>query len=64
MNTLLTTNQLCEKLNVSRRTIGRYVNDRQIPMVVLPGGMIRFDAAEIEKWLRTRVVTAKSKPII
>lgn len=59
MSQLLKIDQVAEKLNVSRRTIERWVRDRKIPVVSMPGRNLRFDEKKIESWINTRTINSK-----
>lgn len=50
MEKLLNINQLCEILQVSRRTIYEWTHMEYIPHYKFPKG-IRFKESEVEKWL-------------
>jgi predicted DNA-binding transcriptional regulator AlpA len=41
-------------LGVSRAEVGRMVRQQVIPYIVLPNKEIRFDEAELRRWLKTR----------
>ncbi len=47
---LMTTDQLAERLGVTRRHVRRLVDERRVPFVRV-GRFIRFDPAEISAWL-------------
>jgi excisionase family DNA binding protein len=50
---LLTITEVSERLNVQVRHVRRLVAERRIPYVKW-GHLIRFDAAEIDRWLDER----------
>jgi excisionase family DNA binding protein len=55
---LLTMDDLAERLGVSHRHVRRLVDERRIPFLKV-GKFVRFDPAEVAKWLRsTRVPVA------
>jgi excisionase family DNA binding protein len=56
---LLNKKEIAKKLNVSERTIERWMNARAIPYKNL-NGIIRFDETIIEKWLERKDVRVKS----
>jgi excisionase family DNA binding protein len=47
---LMTMDQLAERLGVTRRHVRRLVDERRVPFVRV-GKFIRFEPAEIAKWL-------------
>jgi excisionase family DNA binding protein len=52
---LMDVNQLAERLGVQVRYVRRLVAERRIPYVKL-GHLVRFDRADVEKWIdRARV---------
>jgi excisionase family DNA binding protein len=59
MTTLLTISQLAEKVNFKPRTIKGWVQKRVVPFKKMPGGDIRFDPEEIQKWLDNKTVKPK-----
>ena len=61
MNRYLTINEVAENLGVKARTVRDWKSRGKIPVTVLPGGDIRFNEKEIEKWLELRTVR-KKKP--
>jgi excisionase family DNA binding protein len=52
---LLTTKELMDKLKVKRNTIYQLRKDAELPTIKL-GRTIRFDEAEIDKWLKRHQV--------
>jgi excisionase family DNA binding protein len=56
MTTLLTISQLAEKVNFKPRTIKGWVQKRVVPFKKMPGGDIRFDPEEIQRWLDRKSV--------
>jgi excisionase family DNA binding protein len=56
MTTLLTISQLAEKVNFKPRTIKGWVQRRVVPFKKMPGGDIRFDPDEIQRWLDRKSV--------
>jgi len=63
MSQLMTIQEVADLLKVSTKTVIRWSDAQKIPTVALPG-MRRFDPKEIERWLNSRTVRAKSKPVI
>ena len=57
---LLSVQQLSEKINFAPRTIYRWVSDRRIPFVKMPGNDIRFDKQKIESWIESRTIKQKN----
>jgi len=60
MTELISVQQLSEKINFAPRTIYRWVKDRKIPYIKMPGNDIRFDKEKIEKWIENRTVKSKN----
>lgn len=56
MSNLLTIQQLADKVNFKPRTIKGWVQKRVVPFKKMPGGDIRFDPDEIQRWLDNRSV--------
>ena len=56
---LISVQQLSEKINFTPMTIYRWVKDRRIPFVKMPGNDIRFDKAMIENWIENRTIKSK-----
>ncbi len=58
---LMTTDQLAERLGVTRRHVRRLVDERRVPFLRV-GRFIRFDPAEIADWLnRNRVHSLRTE---
>ena len=57
---LLTMDELAETLGVTRRHIRRLVDERRVPFLRV-GKFIRFDPAEISKWLDTNRVPGRPR---
>ena len=53
MNDLLTTRQLCEKLNVTRQAVYKW-RKAGCPTVVFSGNMCRYNYNEVVEWLNNR----------
>jgi excisionase family DNA binding protein len=51
----LTSSDVMKRLNISRRTLERYIADEKIPVRRLPSGHRRFLAADVEALLGERV---------
>ena len=51
---LLTEIGVASQLNVSTREIRELVNRNEIPVVVLPTGTVRFDAADVRRWIEDK----------
>ena len=49
-NRLMKKDAVCERLNISRRTLERLISDRSIPCYRI-GGQIRFKPEEIEAYI-------------
>lgn len=57
---LLDRKQAAELLTLSVRTLDRYVTQRLIPYVKLPGGQIRFKRPDLLKWIDKQTVKAST----
>jgi len=55
---LLTAEELGELLRVTSNTVVRMARDGEVPAIKI-FGKLRFDAAEIERWLDTQKVERK-----
>ena len=51
---LLTDSEAAELLALTSRQVVRLARCGELPMVVLPGNEIRFDADDIRQWIETR----------
>jgi excisionase family DNA binding protein len=51
---LLTARELASQLGASPETILRWTRRGEVPAFKLPGGAIRYRAADVEAWLQTR----------
>lgn len=61
MSELLTIKDVAKKLKVDVRTVRRYVEDRKLSGIRLPGGEYRFREEFLNNWLDKR--TMKADPI-
>jgi excisionase family DNA binding protein len=61
MSKLLTISELAERMNFKPRTVKGWVQKRIVPFKKMPGGDIRFDPNEIERWLDRKSVKVKSQ---
>lgn len=59
MSQLLTINQVAERLQVSTRTIHRWITASSIPVTYI-GKAIRFDEKKIERWIESQTIKTKS----
>lgn len=51
-NQLISQNQLCKKLNISRSTVWRWVKDNTLPMPVrVKGSILGWKEDAINEWL-------------
>jgi len=57
---LISVQELSKMLNFAPKTIYRWVKDRRIPFVKMPGNDIRFDKQKIENWIENRTVKSKN----
>jgi excisionase family DNA binding protein len=60
MTELISVQQLSEKINFAPRTIYRWINERRIPYVKMPGNGVRFDTQKIESWIENRTIKSKN----
>ena len=60
MTELISVQELAEMIKFTPATIYRWVKDRRIPFVKMPGNDIRFDKQKIEKWIENRTVKSKN----
>lgn len=58
--TLLTVNDLAERLNCSPQAVRHMVQRRQLPFVRLTERKLRFDPVAIDAWLADRRVEASA----
>jgi len=56
MEPLLTIDQVAKLLNVSRRTVERLVQKREIYFIKLPGGSLRFKPERLKAWIDNKEV--------
>jgi excisionase family DNA binding protein len=49
---LQTKRQVAKRLNVSERTVTRYVSEGRLPAVRLSPRAVRFDPESVERWIR------------
>ena len=54
MTKFLTSEQVCEWLNIERTYLSRLINEKQLPVIKLGQRSLRFDEIEINKWLENR----------
>ena len=54
IGTLLTQNEVAERLKVSKPTLWRMRKKADFPQPIYPGGHPKWDQAEIEAWLASR----------
>ncbi len=55
ISSLLTLDQVAARVNVSRRTVRRYVERGELAAIRLPG-LFRFDPPEVERFIDKRRV--------
>lgn len=60
MGSLITAEQMAERLNLSPGTIKRWAQSGVIPSLRLSGRVIRFDPAEVEEHLRRKAVEERN----
>lgn len=56
---LITARELAGRLGVSSETVLRWARRGDIPAIKLPGGGIRFDENEVERWLEERATPSQ-----
>lgn len=52
---LMTVKQVCERLNISRRTLGRLVDNEKLKSLVLRSGLrktVRFEQEEVDRYIQ------------
>lgn len=59
MDSHLSVKQVAKWLGVGQSTVYGWVNENKIPFIKLPGSVVRFKAAELERWIKERTVHAK-----
>jgi excisionase family DNA binding protein len=60
MTELISVQELAKMIKFTPATIYRWVKDRRIPFVKMPGNDIRFDKQKIENWIENRTVKSKN----
>jgi excisionase family DNA binding protein len=60
METLLKVEEVAALIQISAKTIYRYVENGKIPFCKI-GGFVRFKPSEIEKWLDNREAVSKEQ---
>lgn len=60
MTELISVEELADKIKFNKYTIYRWVKERKIPYVKMPGNDIRFNTVKIENWLENRTVNKKA----
>ena len=61
MDTLITAEQMGERLSLAASTIKRWASDGTIPCLKLSGKIVRFDPEEVEKALRQRALEKRKE---
>ena len=61
---LLTARQVGDRLGVSAETILRWTRRGDLPGFKLPGGAIRFRAAELDAWLAEHATGAADREVL
>ena len=57
MNKLLTPQQLCEHLGITKNQLDRLTAHREIPFYKINKKTFRYDIDEINVWLKERLIT-------
>lgn len=60
MAELISVQELSDQIKFTPMTIYRWVKDRRIPFVKMPGNDIRFDKQKIEMWIENRTIKSKN----
>jgi excisionase family DNA binding protein len=60
MTELISVQELAEKTKFNKDTIYKWVKNRRIPYIKMPGNDIRFDAQKIESWIENRTIKSKN----
>ena len=61
MGTLITAEQMGERLSLAAGTIKRWANEGIIPCLKLSGKVVRFDPEEVEKALRQKALQERKE---
>lgn len=61
MGTLITAEQMGERLSLSAGTIKRWANEGIIPCLKLSGKVVRFDPEEVESALRQKALEGRKE---
>jgi excisionase family DNA binding protein len=59
MNSLLTINDVSEKLGVTPRTVRYWIEKGYISFIKLPSGALRMKEENLERWVEKREVKKK-----
>ena len=51
MNKFLTSDDICEWLNIEKAYLSRLINEKQFPTIKLGHRSLRFDEKSVNKWL-------------
>ncbi len=54
MSNLLTESEAAEFLRLTPRQVLRFAKRGELPSVILPGNEVRFDPAELSRWVESR----------
>lgn len=57
---LLTIKELSEQISIPISTLYKWTHESQIPHIKMPNTSVRFDPAQIEKWLRMRTINVNT----
>ena len=60
MSELISVQELADKIKFNKLTIYRWVKERKIPFVKMPGNDIRFNKEKIENWIEARTINQKN----
>lgn len=62
MPKLITLEEAADRIGVSRRTVGRYIEQGQfVALYELPGGHLRCDECDLNEWLGARRTDSQQK---
>jgi excisionase family DNA binding protein len=53
---LLTAQELCDYIRISRRTLRRYTRQKSLPFIKLSSGIVRFSLSAINESLRDKEI--------
>lgn len=63
MGTLITAEQMGERLSLAAGTIKRWASEGIIPCLRLSGKVVRFDPVEVEEALRKKAIESRKETV-